>query len=315
MFVNNGETLYYLNWLQNGIIQVKHVWNNHRFITLEELMRTHNISPNFRNMMAQQYRTIVNAIPPKFIQKLHELTDRVGENVSNFFNILDLYNVTKQSLSSQNVYQRLLFMKLNGFQLGYRVLENAGFDIDDLNLTNLQSWWLYLKKSELDNNMKEFQWRISHKALYTFIQLHDIDNDISRSCIFCKNTDETLEHVFVNCTEVRIFWDWIFRQFHFTTDLNNKFVYLNNFENMTSLTFLITILGKYTIWEMRGILRKAQLLNLANVLKVNFKYKLQSQLTTLYHRYKSRNTEILFETEYLVQNVIVLVNDNVIVNS
>ena len=43
------------------------------------------------------------------------------------------------------------------------------------------------------------------------------------------------------------------------------------------------------IWELRGIFRSTQLRNIIKGLKINLKYKLQSQLNTLYLRYKARN--------------------------
>lgn len=213
-------------------------------------------------------------------------------------NIEELYHITKKALESRNVYLRLMYMRLNGFRAGYKVLENAGFEEEDLNLEALNAWWSCLMKSDLDNKTKEFQWRIAHDALYTFIRLHEIDAEISRLCILCKHTEETLNHVFVNCAETRQFWEWIFREFNFNTDLKEKFLYLNNYENMTKLRFLIDILGKCTIRKMRQILRKSQVLNITSGLKINFKYRLQSQLTTLYLQYKARNKTNTFQLEY-----------------
>ena len=269
IFVNNGETLYYFNWLQKGILQIKDIWKKQRFVTLEELTRTHNM--NIRNRIAEQYQIVVNAIPAKLIQKLNQPDDEGNHTV---LNVLEWYDVTKTSLKTRNIYQRLMYFKLKGFQLGYRVLENAGYEREDSNLETLKSWWMYLQASDLENKMKEFQWRISHKALYTFILLHEIDADISKRCILCKDADETLEHLFVNCAVSKQFWAWLFREFNCNTELNAKFIYLNNYETMSTLGFLITILGKYTIWEMRGILRKTELPNTATNLKINFKHRL-----------------------------------------
>jgi hypothetical protein len=275
--------------------------------------------PNERNRMAEQYQNIINAIPPGIIEELKKQIGGIlpeGENVfeNTCINIKDLYNVTKTSLQSRHIYDRLNRLTLDNFQLSYKVLENAGFVGNDLNQENVLSWWNCLKKSDLDNKTQEFQWKLSHKALYTFIKLHEIDPEISKECILCKNNDEDLEHIFVNCTEVKLFWQWIFREFNMTTDLNEQFVYLNNYNNMTKLDFLITILGKCTIWQMRTILKNSPLFNIQRGLKINFKYKIQSHLTTLYHRYKARNESYVFELEYLAHNKIALHLDQINVN-
>ena len=316
IFLNNGETLYFMNWLQDKIIQVKDIWKINRFVTVTELMIMYNISPNLRNRISEQYHIILNALPVEIVNKLNNQTGFEGDGDVKNFDIQELYNVTKQDLSSRNVYHRLLFMKLNGFQLGYKVLENAGIDENEFTLEKLKAWWCYLNKSDLDNKTKEFQWQISHKALYTFIKLHQIDEDISSDCILCNNVEEDLEHVFLNCTQTKRFWEWIFREFNINVILDRKFIYLNNYEGMSKLCFLITILGKCTIWGMRGILRKSPQLNTRIVasMKVNFKYKLQSQLNTLYHLYQVKHARDIFETEYLLQNKIELDNNQVSVN-
>ena len=299
--------MYYFNWLQKRILQIKDIWKKLRFVTLEELTRTHNIPLNIRNRIAEQYQIIVNAIPAELIQKLNQPDDEGNHTV---LNVLEWYDVTKTSLKTRNIYQRLMYFKLKGFQLGYRVLENAGYEREDSNLETLKSWWMYLQASDLENKMKEFQWRISHKALYTFILLHEIDADISKRCILCKDADETIEHLFVKCAVSKQFWAWLFREFNCNTELNAKFIYLNNYETMSTLGFLITILGKYTIWEMRGILRKTELPNTATNLKINFKHRLQSHLSTLYLRHQSRSTNT-FQTHYLHHDKIVIIDDQI----
>ncbi len=169
MFSNNGETLYYLNWLQSGILKIKNIWNNGRLATVEELMRTHNIPQTARERMAAQYRILVNTLPAGLTQMLtQQNVDVMQEEFGNTcINIGELYHITKKALKSRNVYLRLMYMRLNGFRVGYKVLENAGFEGGDLNLKTLNAWWSCLMKSDLDNKTKEFQWRISHKALYT----------------------------------------------------------------------------------------------------------------------------------------------------
>ena len=64
---------------------------------------------------------------------------------------------------------------------------------------------------------------------------------------------------------------------------------------MSKLNFFISVLGKCTVWEMRGTLRKAQLPNITNNTNINFKQKLQSQVPTLYHRYELRKVTALMK--------------------
>ena len=79
-------------------------------------------------------------------------------------------------------------------------------------------------------------------------------------------------------------------------------VYLNNFDKFKKLSFMIAIVAKSTIWELRGILRKVRLPDIINSLKVNFKYKLLSQLLTLCHLHNSRGQMHILDQEYTVRN-------------
>ena len=112
----------------------------------------------------------------------------------------------------------------------------------------------YLRKSYLDNKMQQFQWKISHKGLYTGSLLHDINPDRTPLCTFCKHTEETIIHIFAKCNITTVFWNWIFDNLNFVILLTESFVYINSYEEMTKLYTLVTVLGKHTIWEMLGIL-------------------------------------------------------------
>ena len=47
--------------------------------------------------------------------------------------------------------------------------------------------------------------------------------------------------------------------------------------------------------------RNTQLRNIIKGLKINLKYKLQSQLNTLHLRYRARNQTVMFDADYLLQ--------------
>jgi hypothetical protein len=312
---NNGNNLYYPMWLTKGIVQVKDIWKENNFMTVEELMRTYNIAPTLRIRTGEEYRALLDALPTDLIHKLNvrEIGGEENDEARNKSLLHELYVLSKNALLPSNVYFRLMYVKLKAFEGGYKVLERAGIDRADITLEKLASWWFYLRNVDLEHKMKEFQWRISHAAVYTGVLLHEIDPDIDQNCILCRNSRDTLVHIFVNCTIAIDFWNWIFREFNFTTTLNEKFVYLNNAEHMTKLTTLLTIIGKMVIWEMRGIMRTTQLWDVAQALKLNFKYKLQSCLNTLQERYSFRNDDN-FGPIYLLQNKIVQRGNAVHVN-
>ena len=116
---------------------------------------------------------------------------------------------------------------------------------------------------------------------------------------------KTLIHLFSECRQIWPFWEWISRELRLTIEVGRKLVYLNNFDNVEKMYFLSTIVAKSTIWELRGILRKVRLPDVINSLKINFKYKLLTQLITICQIYNSRNQLYLFDQEYTVKDKIV----------
>ena len=313
IFTNNGQTLYYFNFINYGITKVKHIWRTNRFASLEEVMISHNIPVRNRDRMREEYQIITQAIPNQIVQLIQGTnSDHIQE--SNHLVVQEIYHVNKEAVKSKDVYERLLYMKSNGFEHGFRVFTNADLMQDEPGLKDLEAWWSRLYRSDLDNKAKEFQWQISHKALYTLMRLNEIDPEMSRSCVMCTDVSETIEHVFSQCVIIQAFWLWLFREFRFTTDLDKRFIYVNSFKTVTDCQFSVLCLGKKVIWETRNILRQTNLPNIVGCLKINFKFKTQSHLTTLYHTYKAKGNLTCFETKYLMDAKISVVDEKVMLN-
>ena len=313
IIMNNGKTLYYPNWMDFGITKIKDIWHTDRYATIEEIMRNHNIPNRNRDRMIKEYNNIKQAIPNHIVEGIQGVDGKDLPEIQ-FLNVEEMYHVNKEALKSKHIYYRLIYMKLRGFQQGLRVLENAGLTQNNIKLDKLQSWWSVLYKSNIDNKIRELQWQISHKALYTFRHLNEIDPEISKRCIFCKEVDESLDHVFCQCTPVLTFWEWIFREFNFTTTLEEKFLYLNSFESVTDFQFLVLLLGKSTIWDTRRILRNSPLINLLKSLKVNVKSKLQSHLSTLYLCFKDKGKADAFRQSFMPLGKVETTVNSVVVN-
>ena len=222
----NGEPLYYLNWVQKGILKIRDIWENNRLATMDEIGRIHNIPVAYTEGMRAQYMHIKRAIPQNLIDLIQEGSDiEMQENQQQQlrkFNISDLFHVNKGLLKSKNIYERLMCFKLDGFQLGLQVLDNAEVEEDKKTLKYLETWWKCLYRSNLDNKLQEFQWRLSHNALYTFPKLNEIDPNIPRLCIMCQEVDETLIHLFSECRQIRPFWQWISRELRLTIEVGRN---------------------------------------------------------------------------------------------
>lgn len=288
-------------------MKIKHIWDpgKHSFRTCADLVKRYNLAPTVRT--EDEYRKLQEALPKELVSNIHKLESRnVNSSDKEQFPLTELYKVTVDELKSKCIYHRLIYMKLNGFEVCYAVLDKAGLirtNTEEDQATIVQ-WWTYLKHLDLDHKTWQFQWKLSHGGLYTGTLLHQINPGISQTCVLCRNGDESLAHIFIKCVVAVEFWEWIFNCFNFRTILDEAFVFLSIHKELSKLSSFIVILGKATIWEMVGIARQANIPNTLPALKLNFRFKVQSQLNNLYIRYKYRSGDSFDET-YLLSNVIV----------
>jgi len=62
-------------------------------------------------------------------------------------------------------------------------------------------------KTTLDTKLREFQYKILNRILYTNKMLFKFKKVDSPLCDFCEKELETIEHLFFHCPKVCMFWD------------------------------------------------------------------------------------------------------------
>jgi hypothetical protein len=144
-------------------------------------------------------------------------------------------------------------------------------------------------KSCLDTKTREFQFKILHRIVFTKKLLFKIGKTASPLCSFCSKYDETIEHLFLDCEKVLIFWVDLF---HF---LNNYSIQVENMSEMdillgcknrnddTMLINHILLLAKYYIYKCS--LSRSQLFVSA------FQYKIK-QTFDLEFRISNKNDKL-----------------------
>lgn len=130
----------------------------------------------------------------------------------------------KNGASSKDLY-RLLNEKLK-IKKDYQTKWN-----DKLNLEqNNDNYWSRIFKacfkSVEDPYLKWFQYRIIHKVLGTRYLLGQMGIANSVNCYFCKNSAETISHLFDECPLVSNLWadfqNWIYDKIHYRLFLNSE---------------------------------------------------------------------------------------------
>ena len=114
------------------------------------------------------------------------------------------------------------------------------------NITGFEKWkmklgisefdWLEsfrtLKFSCKDTKLYWFQFRINHNILTTNRSVSKYDRDQCDLCSFCKNSSETIQHLFWYCSVVKQFWK------NLEVIINSRCIHAHNFKFNEHLVIL-----------------------------------------------------------------------------
>ena len=138
--------------------------------------------------------------------------------------------------------------------------------------------YLLPRSVTLDSKMREFQYKVLSRILYTNKVLHKMGIVNSPACTFCHVSDESLEHLFLHCPISSVFWlsvtEWL-KSFFTTMDLLTSCnVMFGLFRKDMPLLNHIILLGKQGIYQSRHLNVKPSL----SLLKTKLKNAYQLEL-------------------------------------
>ena len=120
-----------------------------------------------------------------------------------------------------------------------------------------QKIYLLPFKTTLDTKLREFQYKILNRILYTNNMLFKFKKVDSPLCDFCEKELETTEHLFFHCAKVSMFWDdlkVLLNSLNITIRLDIKnvlFGFLDT-DNMSILVNYILLESKYFIYRCKS---------------------------------------------------------------
>ena len=111
-------------------------------------------------------------------------------------------------------------------------------------------------KTTLDTKLREFQYKILNRILYTNKMLFKFKKVDSPLCGFCEKELETIEHLFFHCTKVCMFWDElkvVLSSLNILVSLDIKDVLFGIFDtdNLSILVNYILLESKYFIYRCK----------------------------------------------------------------
>ena len=252
-----------MNWNnQNLLINKKSIYNKRieeaGFVKLGDILSNDSKLKRWdafreKNLSLSDYlllQGIFSAIPPNW-----KLLLKDGENNNNRIDKTvsddDVQDITR--MTSKSIYSTLVK------QIQIPPTARSKFN-SVYNISGIIDWkniYLLPGRVTLDTRTRAFQYKILNLILYTNRILYKMNLVPSPMCTFCRDHEETLEHVLISCTYTKNFWLSV------TSWLNTHNMKIDKLDEVTILFGIsdnnpgnyllnhIIILGKYTIYSCR----------------------------------------------------------------
>ena len=153
-----------------------------------------------------------------------------------------------KSAKSKQFYKLLLSKKAKLPNMSKRLI--ADFDVED----TLDKIYFLPHNVASETYVLSFQYRLLNYILFTNAKLLKIGLLLTDQCTFCNVNEETLYHLFFECSHVQVFWEcfveWWTVVANENLSLTLKDVILGFPERNDILNYLL-ILSKLFIWECR----------------------------------------------------------------
>merc|ERR1712074_293670 len=120
----------------------------------------------------------------------------------------------------------------------------------------------------------------------------------TKTCLLCKTVDETLLHLFTDCTMVKSITDDIIRCTGANFAVNESYVLHVNHEDLSCVQFYIMCMLQWTIWSARNLCSLKSVPVSITSLKSRLINSVTSHLNILWLKHKSNKTQKRFLTNY-----------------
>ena len=187
ILINNNPILY-KQWFDNGIVYVKDLRRNKtEWLSIEEIRQKYQIHVNFL-----QYNGLLRAISQaKTGEHENVLTKNTEKTIIQRF--LNHKNRTSSLYRNLKQDEKLL-------QERWIRWSNVNVNVTYDDLVKLVA---NITKTTICVKLRSFQYRILTRALTTNIQLYYYKIKDSKMCSFCKTHDESMKHLFFECTKIK----------------------------------------------------------------------------------------------------------------
>ena len=224
-----GTSLNHRRCMKKGIFTLRDITNENRIMNFEEIKLKYQFEP----ADVLLYMGVVKMIP----NWVRVLISESKEDVEPL----------EEKLMRKN--SKTIYRKLNNKVIERPVSEQKFQTEYHINHDDFQNIYKLPFLVTIDSKTRAFQFKINHNIYYTNKKLNQIKYKESPLCSFCNDHDETLKHLFIDCTFVKPLWNSLQSLLNYTfTDEEKLFgLYGKIDDNNCDLISHITIITKQCI--------------------------------------------------------------------
>ncbi|XP_077863933.1 uncharacterized protein LOC144348547 [Saccoglossus kowalevskii] len=192
-----GKSVYYPEFVNAGLMYVKQMYKDNGQKQTWNYIQNKGVPSS----SILRWFGLVNAIPK--VQIVNTQVNHV-EDINLIFGDESL---KLRDCTTRNVYHKMI----NSIFIRPRT-EIYFIHLFEINIDCWEEFYQLPVKCTIDSKLRDFQFKILHKILVTNINLVKmkpprVENAL---CTFCQKEDETLVHLFCECSYVKFFWENFF---------------------------------------------------------------------------------------------------------
>ena len=198
--IYKGSTLYFPNWIQNGIMCVADLLLDGVLMPVEEVIN--KVGNKAQTLL--QYNVVMNAIPREWIP------DGYVDGVLNRAPLFWDEEITK--MTTRQIRKRLAGVK-------YKTSTGELFWSKKYEgLTITKEHWLIAHSCSPETRLRVLGWKICHNIFPTAVLLSKMGIVETNKCAFCPEDIDFIEHFFYNCRVSKKLWCHVERMLNVITD-------------------------------------------------------------------------------------------------
>ena len=190
----NNSTIFYREWFEKGIIHVGDLYENRHFITLNSIRNRFNVNTNF-----VQYFGLCRAIPRTWKTEINNIAPNRPYNLAS-----NKYFILNTSPKPSKIFY-WLYVKTH-CKPPEKVKQKWKDIFQDLKEQHFRKIFIMPYTCTIETKLRNFQLKFIHRILPNRNLLFKMKKINNKNCTFCKNVEDSLEHMFWDCRIVSQFY-------------------------------------------------------------------------------------------------------------